>query len=148
MYVFEDPEVKNTLGINCVLTIMDKYHFNYFQVAENIERQKIEHHKWIDLADGEQYDIYPFLEEAHGYIKDKLNDHNVLVHCQMGISRSSTLVIAYMMKEYGMSFKEARDFVRSKRPEIDPNQGFIDHLINFQHYLEATKVTEPNPKHI
>ena len=75
----------------------------------------IEHHKWISLEDSEDQKIYPHLEVAHAFIKAHLEKTNVLVHCQMGISRSSTLVIAYLMREYGLSFKKARDMVLEKR---------------------------------
>ncbi len=41
-----------------------------------------------------------------------LKENNVLVHCQMGISRSSSLVIAFLMKEYGMKYEEAKIFTK------------------------------------
>lgn len=49
----------------------------------------------------------------------------VLVHCYAGISRSATVVIAYLMSTQDKSFREAYDFVKSKRSEINPNEGFI-----------------------
>lgn len=76
--------------------------------------------------------IYPHLETAHGYIKANLEKTNVLVHCQMGISRSSTLVIAYLMKEYGLSFNKAKKLVQEKRSWICPNEGFEKDLLKFQ----------------
>lgn len=45
-----------------------------------------------------------------------------------GVSRSATLVIAYMMKRYRLSLKEAEQLVRSKRPFINPNPGFMKQL--------------------
>jgi protein-tyrosine phosphatase len=53
-----------------------------------------------------------------------LKDHNVLVHCQMGMSRSSSLVIAFLMKEYGMDYHSARIFAKNKRKIVQPNEGF------------------------
>lgn len=97
VYVLEDP-VKDDLGINCVLTIIDRWAYQNFKVSHKIQKHDIKHHKWIDLDDVEHENIFPFFEEAHAYIKEMLVDQNVLVHCQMGISRSSSLVIAYMMK--------------------------------------------------
>jgi hypothetical protein len=40
------------------------------------------------------------------------------------MSRSASFVIAFLMKERGMSFKEARDYTKSKRGIIEPNAGF------------------------
>jgi protein-tyrosine phosphatase len=41
----------------------------------------------------------------------------VYVHCQNGNSRSPTLVAAYLMKK-GKKFKEAIEFLKSKRPSV------------------------------
>jgi protein-tyrosine phosphatase len=102
-----------------VLTIIDQWAYNHFKVEHKL--QGIAYHKWINLEDAEDESIYPHLEASHSFIKDKLQEHNVLVHCQMGISRSSSLVIAFLMKEFGMSFNKARELVRSKREIICPN---------------------------
>ncbi|KAF9522250.1 protein-tyrosine phosphatase-like protein [Crepidotus variabilis] len=50
---------------------------------------------------------------------------NVLVHCQQGVSRSATVVIAYLMRYEGMSLAEALAFVKDKRACVKPNVGFM-----------------------
>lgn len=47
----------------------------------------------------------------------------VLVHCYFGVSRSATVVIAYIMKKYGLSYSEAFEKVKAKRSIVYPNQG-------------------------
>ena len=124
MYVFDKPNLVGNLQINCVLSIIDKWTFNNYKVKEKIEKAQINHHKWIDLQDYKEENIYPHLDTAHTYIKNMLKDHNVLVHCQMGMSRSSSLVIAFLMKEYGMDYHTARSFAKNKRKIVEPNEGF------------------------
>lgn len=63
----------------------------------------------------------------------------VFVHCQKGISRSSSCVIALLMLERGISFEESFHEVRRKRPSIYPNVGFQRQLQHFQQLL--SKVT-------
>jgi protein-tyrosine phosphatase len=57
------------------------------------------------------------------------------VHCQSGISRSATVVIAFMMKKHGMGLMEAYGSVWEKRPVINPNDGFFRVL---QHFAETS----------
>lgn len=52
----------------------------------------------------------------------------VLVHCAAGISRSATLVIAWLMFRQGLSLDEALSFVRKRRPIVRPNLGFMRQL--------------------
>ena len=53
------------------------------------------------------------------------NRNVVLVHCAMGRSRSATCVIMYIMKRFGVAFEDAIEFVKSRREEVDPNEGFL-----------------------
>jgi len=46
------------------------------------------------------------------------------VHCAAGVSRSASIVIAYLMKINHWTFENAYSFVKSKRKIIDPNFGF------------------------
>lgn len=61
----------------------------------------------------------------------------VLVNCFAGVSRSTTIVLAYLMYKNKWSVQEALAFVRSKRPIINPNYGFISQLYNLQSTLHA-----------
>ena len=48
----------------------------------------------------------------------------VLVHCQMGSSRSASFVIAWLMTSEDMTFEQALDKVVKCRPCVRPNKGF------------------------
>ncbi|XKL65319.1 hypothetical protein PGB90_008739 [Kerria lacca] len=55
----------------------------------------------------------------------------VFVHCNAGISRSPTVVAAYLIKYYNITPEEALHRIRKKRPKINPNQGFLKQLEDF-----------------
>jgi atypical dual specificity phosphatase len=55
-------------------------------------------------------------------------NNKILVHCTAGVSRSTSVLIYYFMKEKGMTFEEALDMVRSKRNIVNPNKGFVKTL--------------------
>ena len=59
----------------------------------------------------------------------------VLVHCHMGISRSATLVIAYLMKTQNKSYNTVLTMVKNKRPIVDPCLVFAWKLMEFQKEL-------------
>ncbi|XP_058509193.1 dual specificity protein phosphatase 19-like [Solea solea] len=56
----------------------------------------------------------------------------VLVHCNTGVSRAPSVVIAYLMSRDGRSFDDALSLVRSARPASSPNPGFLDQLKSFR----------------
>ena len=58
-------------------------------------------------------------------------DKKIFAHCNAGISRSPSIIIAYLIKELKYSFKDAFNLVKSKR-NIKPNEKFIQELQNLQ----------------
>ena len=53
----------------------------------------------------------------------------VLVHCYAGVSRSATIVIAYLILEHNLGCLEATALVKRQRPEVFPNAGFQRQLV-------------------
>jgi atypical dual specificity phosphatase len=67
--------------------------------------------------------------EALTFVKNSLDAGGiVLIHCRKGISRSPALCIAYLMEENGYSFQDALNLVKSRRPTISLNPGFVEQL--------------------
>lgn len=52
----------------------------------------------------------------------------VLVHCHAGVSRSSSMVIYYLMKTYGWSLWDSLVYMKRFHPRTNPNPGFIKEL--------------------
>eukprot|EP00271_Cylindrocystis_brebissonii_P020287 TRINITY_DN6655_c0_g1_i1.p1 TRINITY_DN6655_c0_g1~~TRINITY_DN6655_c0_g1_i1.p1 ORF type:complete len:167 (+),score=27.25 TRINITY_DN6655_c0_g1_i1:915-1415(+) len=63
----------------------------------------------------------------------------VLVHCVVGMSRSATIVIGYLMKTRNMSLPAAFSFVKSIRPIVQPNSKFMQELRKLDARLEAER---------
>jgi predicted protein tyrosine phosphatase len=53
----------------------------------------------------------------------------VLVHCREGVSRSSTMVISFLMWRYSIPFETAHERIRRVRPICNPNTGFTCQLL-------------------
>lgn len=86
----------------------------------------------IMIDDAYNIDITSYLEDAYNFIEKYNKDGNVLVHCRAGISRSSSVVIHYIMKKYNKSYQEALSFVKEKRSIVQPNDGFMRQLVKYQ----------------
>uniref|UniRef100_A0A0G4HY67 protein-tyrosine-phosphatase n=1 Tax=Chromera velia CCMP2878 TaxID=1169474 RepID=A0A0G4HY67_9ALVE len=56
----------------------------------------------------------------------------VVVHCAGGISRSSSIVLFYLMKYRNMNLREAFAHTMARRRVIWPNTGFMQQLIEFE----------------
>lgn len=94
-------------------------------------------YKVLPLRDIESEEIEKYIEEGIQFIEDAINNGGkVLVHCSYGISRSASMVIAYLLKT-GMRYNDAFDYVKSKREIIQPNKGFKKKLLVYG--LEVNK---------
>ena len=63
------------------------------------------------------------------------------VHCEMGISRSATIVIAYLMNKRKMTLFDAYRYVLERRPVIRPNSSFMKQLKDYEKRLFDGKST-------
>ncbi|EDW56183.1 dual specificity protein phosphatase MPK-4 [Drosophila sechellia] len=89
--------------------------------------------KYIQIADMPREDILQHLEGCVDFISSALAQQgNVLVHCYFGVSRSSSTVIAYIMKRHNLDFLPAYELVKAKRRFVQPNAGFVSQLKLFR----------------
>ncbi len=62
----------------------------------------------------------------------------------IGVSRSATIVLAYLMKYHHNTLKESYLYLAQKRPQICPNEGFLLQLIRYENELIQTREINPN----
>ena len=56
---------------------------------------------------------------------------NIVIHCFCGISRSVTLILAYLIKYCEFNLIKAISHIRNINPLANPNVGFIHQLIYY-----------------
>ncbi|PVZ96481.1 hypothetical protein BB558_007632 [Smittium angustum] len=99
---------------------------------------RYKHHRWDHAED----DISNFFESCFEFIDEAISSNcNVLVHCQLGVSRSATLVIAYIMHSKKLTFSKAYDYVKSRNPKTCPNLSLIAQLMEYEKTLNLTYST-------
>jgi protein-tyrosine phosphatase len=71
-------------------------------------------------------------------VSSKNKTGKVLVHCMVGMSRSASCVLAYLMISRKMSAAEAIRTVRMHR-DIHPNEGFLQQLADLDNELKRER---------
>jgi len=65
----------------------------------------------------------------------RLNNEKILIHCRQGVSRSCTVLAAYLLRYHNYSVEQVINFIKEKRPHA----FFIE--VRFKHVLEEFKQT-------
>lgn len=126
------------LAAACNADVLKKYEITHIltvkklPVLEFIADDKQFVTMFIRLSDHPKQDLLSHFDKTHMFIMEGLTKGAVLVHCLSGKSRSASVVIAHIMKKYGISFYEAFEKVKAKRSIIRPNRGFVDQLKLYQ----------------
>lgn len=113
--------------------------------AQFIRANFLDHFKYLilDIADSATQNIIQHFSAVRDFIDDTLeHGGKVLVHGNAGISRSAALVLAYVMEKYGLSIKDAYDLVQQRRFCINPNDGFMAQLREFEPIYKAQRILQ------
>ncbi|KAM6954556.1 dual specificity protein phosphatase 10 [Aplochiton taeniatus] len=95
-------------------------------------------YKRLPATDSNKQNLRQYFEEAFEYIEEAHQaGMGLLIHCQAGVSRSATIVIAYLMKHTWMTMTDAYKFVKARRPIISPNLNFMGQLLEFEEDLNT-----------
>jgi protein-tyrosine phosphatase len=116
---------RNNIGyvLNCAIECKNKV----------LPKSIVELH--LDVRDEPEFDIIKYFDKSNAFInKVRTDGGNILVHCKMGLSRSPTFIIAFLIKYYGFTVDSAINYLKRKRPYVNINHGFIEQL----HQYEST----------
>lgn len=148
-----DIRLLRELGISAILCVetMGKPD----DVRRAYKKKKIEHMQ-IPIEDTPKQKIVQFFDPAYDFIHKAISaDKKVLVHCAAGISRSTTMIMYYLLKRYYLTnFKRNKiitkeiinmrhyflprimHFIKQFRPCASPNPGFVDQLLWAEYYMK------------
>ncbi|CAG8368453.1 unnamed protein product [Penicillium salamii] len=109
-------------------------------------------HKWVQCADSSTQDLLVYMSDICDFIdqmaapalsslsslsvecNSEMDDERpdpapeaILIHCELGISRSPTIIIAYLMRKLNIQQADAFDIVRQKQ-RIRPSKNLTRQL--------------------
>ncbi|XP_051122048.1 protein-tyrosine-phosphatase MKP1-like [Andrographis paniculata] len=128
--IAKDREILRRNGITHVLNCVG------FSCPEYFKNDLV--YKTLWLQDCPTEDITSIFYDVFDYFEDvRLQGGRVFVHCCQGVSRSTSLVIAYLMWKERQSFDDAFQHVKSARGVTNPNVGFACQLLQCQKRVHA-----------
>lgn len=98
-------------------------------------------YKNIAMQDKSDYDLEKVFDDCFDFIDDGRHYGNVFVHCQgtIGLSRSTSICIAYLMNKEKQGFNEAWNNVKEARSFVKPNEGFQKQLKDYEVKLRGAQ---------
>lgn len=86
-------------------------------------------YSYFDVKDDPKFDIKSIFKDCLRIIEEEKSEGGVvLVHCNCGVSRAPTVVIAYLMMTEKISYEDALARVKQVRAIVNPNEGFVGQL--------------------
>ena len=131
------------------LNLLKSNGITHILIAGNFMPAVFPHHfkyKQIHISDTLRENILKYFDETYSFIDDAISSSGrILVHCHMSISRSPTVVIAYIMKKLNLSLKKAAYKVRKAHPLTNPNPAFLRQLLEFDLTLQKARGNKNEP---
>ena len=128
VYIGSQDAAHNLSGLQeCQIT-------HVLNVATGIRNVFLDQYKYfnVELLDVPETDVRCVFERTNEFIRQAVAEHGrVLIHCNAGISRSSCIVLAYLLGVHRMAYEEAYKLVKAARPNIRPNDGFVRQLKDY-----------------
>ena len=136
--ILDSPDILRRYGITHILSVLDYDrcdHKNYSKF------QRL----WISAEDHPSENLLQRFEKTNAFIEEAFAaDGRVLVHCAMGVSRSATIVCAYLMHRNSCTFLEALRDLQQARPLCAPNVGFVEQLEVYERMRNASSDEQRN----
>jgi len=100
----------------------------------------------LEIKDTPEFDLSSYLFVAFEFIQTALDmDGKVFIHCNQGISRAPSILLAYYIWRYKVELEPCLEKLKVIYPKAEPNLGFMIHLGVFQKLVlnELLRKQEP-----
>jgi len=124
-------ELLQSLSITHILNVTS-------QIPLHFEDDKALTYKRLPATDSCSQNLKQYFDDAVSFIDEATSKgQKVLVHCQAGVSRSASIVIAYIMTRRSVGMLEAYRYVKARRAIVAPNFNFMGQLLAYETTLTS-----------
>ncbi len=122
-----NPLLIEHLGVTCIVNASGGFANVFEDKARYLD---------VNIWDSPSANVKEHFAAAIAFIDEaRARNEKVLSHCAAGISRSTTIVLAYLMAREGMTLRASYLHVKGIRSIVQPNCGFVRQLIEFEEEL-------------
>jgi predicted protein tyrosine phosphatase len=111
-------------NIKCIVNATDEID-NYFEYDKNLSYLKLN-----GVLDNSSSSIKNYFNDFIKFIEEN-KEHNMLIHCYMGSSRSATLVVLYLVYFKKYYIDDAITFVETRCNRVNINIIYIKELTDY-----------------
>ncbi|XP_051847847.1 serine/threonine/tyrosine-interacting-like protein 1 [Antechinus flavipes] len=97
----------------------------------------------IEVTDSPEEDLFSHFRHASHFMDAHVSRGSViLVFSTLGISRGSTVILAYLMHRNRESLRRSWIHVQNCKNNIRPNRGFVKQLVEWEKVIHGAPVTD------
>lgn len=102
--------------------------------------------KLLDVPDSADYDLGQYFGECAAWLEaQRCSGRAALVHCRLGHSRSTTIVLAYLLLQAGWTLRDAYAHLLRCHAPTSPNVGFFAQLQLLEARLQPATAAPQQP---
>lgn len=131
IYLYSEPSLKEVLDFDLIINVAKEI-TNYKEQLPAEKQVNYYHLTWSHTSQ-----ITKNLPQLTELIHNAYVNHKkVLIHCQCGVSRSASLIVAYMMRYDNLSLNDAYNKLKLIAKEISPNMSLLFQLMEWEDWLK------------
>ncbi|SCU86314.1 LAME_0D05556g1_1 [Lachancea meyersii CBS 8951] len=140
LYLCSEPSLKEVESFDVTLNVAQE--ITDLRLHLPLAKQDSYHHiDWIHTSKI-CADLPRLTQIIHQAVECK---QTVLVHCQCGVSRSASLIVAYIMRYEILPLHDAYNKLKSVAKDISPNMSLIFQLMEWGEMLTTQKKADSQP---
>ncbi|QLQ78966.1 hypothetical protein HG537_0B03130 [Torulaspora globosa] len=138
VYLYSEPKLEEILDFDVVINVAKEVP-NMTHLVPRTKSITYHHVEWSHNSK-----ISTDLDYLTSLIhRASTKSKKVLIHCQCGVSRSASLVVAYIMRYHNLGLNDAYSHVKSIAKDISPNMSLIFQLMEWNELRNKTQGQPP-----